>query len=237
MGNRITRTLRKWRKMYDFLYTKAIGHSLPANYAKAGRHSQIGGDQTVWPHLIEIDDWARLQNNTNLMGRKGHLVIKKFGVITSGCTIFTDSHIPTVGQPQFLSIEHINDITGDVVVGEDAWVGASCILMPACEIGRGAVVGAGAIVTHGMKVPPYAVAVGAPARVVATRFTLEQILAHERSLYPPQERTSRAELEKLFATIYKGKKSIGTDRISEEDRAKLAEAKRKYGITDYSDQE
>jgi virginiamycin A acetyltransferase len=59
--------------------------------------------------------------------------------------------------------------TGTLVIGHDAWIGANTILTPGCsQIGIGAVVGAGAVVTK--DVPDFAIAVGCPARVVRLRF-------------------------------------------------------------------
>lgn len=50
-----------------------------------------------------------------------------------------------------------------VRVGDDAWIGAHAVILPGITIGRGAVVGAGSVVTA--DVPDYAVVLGAPARV------------------------------------------------------------------------
>ena len=51
---------------------------------------------------------------------------------------------------------------GTVRVGDDAWLGANCVILPNVEIGEGAVIGAGAVVTR--SVAPYIVAAGVPAR-------------------------------------------------------------------------
>ncbi|MBL8286721.1 MAG: antibiotic acetyltransferase [Rubrivivax sp.] len=55
-----------------------------------------------------------------------------------------------------------------VRVGHDVWIGRSAIVLPGVEIGDGAVVGAGAVVTKA--VPPYAIVAGNPARIVRHRF-------------------------------------------------------------------
>lgn len=54
-----------------------------------------------------------------------------------------------------------------VVIEEDVWIGTHALILPGVRIGRGAVVGAGAVVTSDL--PPYSVAVGIPARVVKQR--------------------------------------------------------------------
>lgn len=58
-----------------------------------------------------------------------------------------------------------------VSVGSDVWIGTSAILLPGVRVGHSSIVGAGAVVSR--DVPPYSVAVGNPARVVADRFTPE----------------------------------------------------------------
>jgi len=82
-----------------------------------------------------------------------------------------------------------------VVIDDDVWVGARAIILAGVTIGRGAVVGAGAVVTH--SVPPYAIAVGNPARVVRFRWDVDTILAHEELLYPAEKRFSKSYLDKL----------------------------------------
>ena len=60
-----------------------------------------------------------------------------------------------------------------VTIGNDVWIGMNAVIMDGITIGDGAVIGAGAIVTH--DVPPYAVAVGVPARVTRHRFDEETV--------------------------------------------------------------
>ena len=54
-----------------------------------------------------------------------------------------------------------------VVIEDDVWLGARVIVLPGVRIGRGAVIGAGAIVTK--DVPPFGICVGNPGRIVRFR--------------------------------------------------------------------
>lgn len=56
----------------------------------------------------------------------------------------------------------------DTVIGNDVWIGSEAVILPGVTIGNGAIIGAYAVV--GSDIPPYAVAVGNPARVVRRRF-------------------------------------------------------------------
>jgi acetyltransferase-like isoleucine patch superfamily enzyme len=61
-----------------------------------------------------------------------------------------------------------------VFIGHDVWIGRSAIILPGVEVGHGAVVGAGAVVTK--PVPPYAIVAGNPARLIRHRFS-EAVIA------------------------------------------------------------
>ncbi|MBK9348492.1 MAG: acetyltransferase [Burkholderiales bacterium] len=56
-----------------------------------------------------------------------------------------------------------------VTIGHDTWIGHGVVIMPGVTIGNGAVIGSNAVVTK--DVPAYAIAAGAPAKVLRQRFT------------------------------------------------------------------
>lgn len=67
-----------------------------------------------------------------------------------------------------------------LVVEDDVWVGHNSVILPGCKfIGRGAVIGAGSIVTR--DVAPYSIVAGNPARVLRSRFSEPVIAAIEAS--------------------------------------------------------
>jgi acetyltransferase-like isoleucine patch superfamily enzyme len=76
-----------------------------------------------------------------------------------------------------------------VTIEDDVWVGCRAIILRGVTVGRGAIIGAGAVVTK--NVPPYAVAAGVPAHVVKFRWDVETILRHEERVYPPDKRLTR----------------------------------------------
>ncbi|MBN9668898.1 CatB-related O-acetyltransferase [Roseibium aggregatum] len=68
-------------------------------------------------------------------------------------------------------------LRGDTVVGHDVWFGTNSTVLPGVTVCSGAIVGAHAVVAS--DVPPFAVVVGNPARVVRLRFdetTIERLL-------------------------------------------------------------
>jgi serine acetyltransferase len=62
---------------------------------------------------------------------------------------------------------------GDIVIENDVWIGAKSTIMSGVKIGNGAVIGATTTVTK--DVPPYAIVVGNPGKIVKYRFTEKQI--------------------------------------------------------------
>ncbi len=58
-------------------------------------------------------------------------------------------------------------------IGNDVWLAAGCHVLRNVTIGNGAVIGANSVVTK--DIPPYAIAVGSPAKVVCYRFSKEII--------------------------------------------------------------
>lgn len=80
----------------------------------------------------------------------------------------------------------------DVVIEGDTWIGMSVTILKGVTIGRGSVIAAGAVVTKSC--PPYSILAGVPAKVVRRRFSEEQMLEHERILYPAEKRLTKEQL-------------------------------------------
>lgn len=204
-----------------------------SKYGKLGRYCVVKSNSSLVPGNMYIDDWCIIQDKVNFISHKGKLIVKKYSVISSGCTIVPASHRLTVGIPFYLATtDHINDSEGDIIIDEDCWIGAECILLPNIHIGRGVVVGAGSVLTR--DIPPYAVVAGVPAKIIAVKFTLEQILKHEMILYPPEERMKKEELEYYFQEHYQGLRTIGEEGLSEEENINLKTIRERKCIKDYS---
>jgi len=62
---------------------------------------------------------------------------------------------------------------GDVLIGNDVWIGTRAMILSGVRIGDGAVIGAGAVVTR--DVPPYGIVVGNPAKLVRHRFPMHDV--------------------------------------------------------------
>jgi len=97
-------------------------------------------------------------------------------------TLFTNEARPGKDSPNLDVVSR-----GPVHIGHDVWIGTNTIVLSGVTIGTGAVIGAGSIVTK--DIPPYAIAVGNPARVVRYRFApdiIERMLRSEWWLLPDE---------------------------------------------------
>ena len=160
------------------------------------------------PQNVFMSDHTLIQPNVSFIMNKGHVYIGKWSVIASNCTLITDNHLPTVGvNHRMLGRYHINDSVKDIVLEDDCWAGAGVTLMSGAILRRGSIAAAGAVVNK--EVPPYAVVAGIPAKIIASVFTIDQIIEHESYLYPEKERFTREELEQIFSKYFVDKKSIG----------------------------
>jgi acetyltransferase-like isoleucine patch superfamily enzyme len=90
--------------------------------------------------------------------------------IAPNCAFYPYDHSVAAGE---LISEQPLQSKGGIIIEDDAWLGFGVIVLDGVRIGKGAVVGAGSVVTH--DIPDEAIAVGNPARVIKMRSELVQI--------------------------------------------------------------
>jgi virginiamycin A acetyltransferase len=99
--------------------------------------------------------------------------IGKYCAIGSDVKILTAEHVLNMPNLQVRLQQRIggNPVAtskGDVVIGNNVWIGDSAIILSGVHVGDGAVLGAGSIVTKNVK--PFAIAAGSPAKIIRMRF-------------------------------------------------------------------
>lgn len=65
------------------------------------------------------------------------------------------------------------DNKGDIIIGNDVWIGYEAVILSGVTIGDGAIIGTRALVTK--DVPPYTIVGGMPAKIIRKRFEEETI--------------------------------------------------------------
>ena len=208
MANKLLRKLKTLR-----YFPKVLGNFL-AFYVRPlqrEKYGFIGKNVVIWPPIwVSKPENVYLEDNTNIFANSkliisdnGKFIVKKNSGAAQGLTVVTGNHTthPTLGKWHKEVIQdHSTDIDTVIVVEEDVWISANVTLLPGTRVGRGAIVGAGSVCRS--FVPPYSIVMGNPAKVVGFKFTPEEILEHERQLYPESERLSRKYLEDNYQKYF-----------------------------------
>jgi acetyltransferase-like isoleucine patch superfamily enzyme len=88
-----------------------------------------------------------------------------------------------------------------ITIGNDVFIGMNATILDGITIGDGAVIGAGAVVTK--DIPPYAVAVGCPVKIIKYRFSEEIISSLLKSKWWDREDAILQEVEKNLFDVEK----------------------------------
>lgn len=146
------------------------------------------GDYTIYNDFVH-DPREFLKNNVlyHYPINKDRLIIGKFCSIACGAKFLFNSanhkmaSLSTYTFPLFFEewgLEKENvaqawDQKGDIIIGNDVWIGYEAVILSGVTIGDGAVIGCRAVVTK--DVPPYTIVGGVPAKPIRKRFDEETI--------------------------------------------------------------
>jgi galactoside O-acetyltransferase len=131
--------------------------------ASIGRGAALRANTNASPG-IRLSAQASLKDGVILNANTGSITIGERSWLGPYCVIYGNGgvdiglDVPMMNQPLRLAPVRIED---------DVWIGARCTLLPGITVGRGAIVGAGSVVTR--DVAPWAIVGGVPARVVGQR--------------------------------------------------------------------
>lgn len=133
---------------------------------KLGNGARIGRGcfLTSQAGRLEICDQVAISPCVNIGADHGSIRIGSQTAIGPGTVIRAANHRFARADVPIITQGHNS---GQVVIEDDVWIGANCVITPNVRIGRGAVVGAGAVVTR--NVAPFAIVAGVPAREIGRR--------------------------------------------------------------------
>lgn len=117
---------------------------------------------------IEIGEGTYIGLYSCLSGNS--IKIGKYCLIAAHSGIYASNHI--FADPTCYIQEQGASYQG-IVIEDDCWLGSGVKVLDGVTIGKGSVIGAGAVVTK--NIPPYSIAVGVPAKVVGRRDGIKQI--------------------------------------------------------------
>lgn len=116
----------------------------------------------------QIGSNVLIANQVGLIGRCDH------DFTTVGYSI---QQAPWIGSPEYNG----KGKGKRILVENDVWIGYGAIILSGVHIARGAIIGAGSVVTR--DVLPYSIVAGVPAYEVGSRFSPEKIIEHEMTIY------------------------------------------------------
>lgn len=148
------------------------------------------GDYTMYNDFVQ--DPTQFERNNVLYHypiNRDRLIIGKFCSLACGVRFLFNSanhtlhSLSTYPFPLFYEewgLDRRNvtaswDNKGDIVIGNDVWIGYEAAILAGVTIGSGAIIGSRAVVTK--DVPPYTIVGGVPARPIRKRFSEEKIAA------------------------------------------------------------
>ena len=140
------------------------------------------GDYAYYDDASHPEDFEKNNVLFNYPEFGDRLVIGKFCAIASGTKFImgpANHRISSVTTYPFhvfgglwseRTPDHLSQLPrkGDIVIGNDVWIGRECTIMPGVTIGDGAIIAAYSVVVK--DIPPYGVAGGNPARLLKKRF-------------------------------------------------------------------
>lgn len=179
--------------LWAFFYKKAMGH--------CGKNVLIKPSTSIFKGVenFYISDDVRIARYAMIYSTNAKVIIGSKVGIAPYLKIVTGNHrMNDIGNFMFDgNIPKEKNDDKDVIIEGDNWFGANVTILSSVTIGRGSIVASGAVVNKSF--PPYSIIGGLPAKILKFRFTIDEVIEHERILYPENQRLTRKELENMRA--------------------------------------
>ena len=191
--------IRKAFGIFNHYYVKLN----PSQFGYFGDRAAIGAPADLkCPKNIYMYEHARIGRRSTIMTMgDSKFIMKRESGAAEGLVVITSNHKQRIGE--FRTGGNDDNAYRDIIVEEDVWLGINVTLLAGAHIGRGAICGAGCVVRK--EIPPYAVVVGNPARIIKFKYSIDDIIRHEEALYSPEERIPREVLEKNYENFLENK--------------------------------
>ena len=189
----------RWVRGLWCIWRRNIGSLKRSSFGYIGKNIILDPPLSGDINNVYIHDNVCLGGHSILSTPNAKIVFKGDTAVAHHLTIHTGNHARVVGK-MVTDITEENKPKGydlDVVIEKDVWIGANVTILAGVHVGRGATIAAGAVVNK--DVPPYSIVGGVPSRVIKFYWTKDQILEHERRLYPENERLSIETIDNLLS--------------------------------------
>lgn len=117
--------------------------------------------------MVSLGDYSGLGVRARLVGP---VDIGNYVMMAPDVVIITNNHefSDTETPMMFQGLRE----PSPVVIEDDVWIGERVIILPGVRIGKGSIIGAGAVVAK--EIPPYSIAVGNPVKIIKSRRPAEE---------------------------------------------------------------
>jgi acetyltransferase-like isoleucine patch superfamily enzyme len=138
-----------------------------------GNHSSIGDftkvcvddESELTKSSLIIGNYSYIGDHNNIRAAGGDIIIGNYCLISQHITIVASNH--SIEKEKLIFSQPWDTKKTGVVIEDDVWIGANCVILPGVRINKGAVIAAGSVITK--DVPPFAIIGGVPGKVIKYR--------------------------------------------------------------------
>ena len=155
---------RAIRKLKAVLYHAIVEPDIKRSFAECGKDSHIDSGGDFFPlSNIHVGNHASIGVNARFWTTRAQIYIEDYVLFGPGVTIITGDHRKDIIGKHIIELtdaDKTSEDDQDVVIGKGAWIGAGAIILKGVHIGADAIVG------------------GAPAHFIKNRFSEDQLERH-----------------------------------------------------------
>lgn len=161
-----TQVWRCYKRILKIILKHIPGYRIRVSVLRLAGYS-VGSFVYIGEDLIIQDELAD----------KGMVSIGNRVAVASRVTFVVSSH------PNFSNLrENMKPVHAPIEIKDDAWIGTGVIILPGVTVGKGAIVGAGSVVTH--DVPDLTIVTGSPARFLRAILPSETGMQERQKICP-----------------------------------------------------
>jgi acetyltransferase-like isoleucine patch superfamily enzyme len=140
------------------------------------------------PNNLHISEGVSIGSGSTIFSTRAKIFIGKNSFSGPNLTMITGSH-PYLLKQYMIDVRKdelkddidISDYDKDIIIEQDVWIAVNVTILRGVRIGRGAIVAAASLVIK--DVPPYSIVGGNPAKVIKFKWSIEEIIEHEKYIY------------------------------------------------------